>query len=42
MLGDLGTVVRVERDPAAAADDCVVDPDDVVARAYGLGPRASP
>ena len=37
MLGDLGTVVRVVRDPAAAAADDGVDPDDVVGRAYGLG-----
>ncbi|MDN5913892.1 MAG: FAD-dependent monooxygenase [Pseudonocardia sp.] len=37
-LGDLGAVVRVVRDAAPGAGDCVLDPDDVVGRAYGPGP----
>jgi hypothetical protein len=36
-LGDLGTVVRVVREAAPADEPCVVDPDDAVGRAYGLG-----
>jgi 2-polyprenyl-6-methoxyphenol hydroxylase-like FAD-dependent oxidoreductase len=36
-LGDLGTVVRVVREAAPAEEPCVVDPDDAVGRAYGLG-----
>ncbi|WP_433505810.1 FAD-dependent monooxygenase [Pseudonocardia halophobica] len=36
VLGDLGTVVRVVSD-AGAAGECVLDPDDVLGRAYGLG-----
>ncbi|MDQ4119159.1 MAG: FAD-dependent monooxygenase [Actinomycetota bacterium] len=42
MLADLGTVVRVIASTSAAAGetaDCVVDPDDVVGRHYGLGPE---
>jgi hypothetical protein len=36
-LGDIGTVVRVGNDPAGASEDGVVDPDDVLGRAYGWG-----
>ncbi|MGE3286785.1 MAG: FAD-dependent monooxygenase [Pseudonocardia sp.] len=36
VLGDLGTVVQVVAS-GAAAGECVVDPDDVVGRHYGLG-----
>ena len=36
-LGDLGTVVRVVHDGAGASADCLVDPDDVLARTYGMG-----
>jgi len=36
-LGDLGTVVGVAPTAAEADDDGVVDADDVVGRAYGLG-----
>ncbi len=36
-LGDLGTVVRIRNDPAGAPEDGVVDPDDVLGRAYGWG-----
>ncbi|MGY1709821.1 FAD-dependent monooxygenase [Geodermatophilus sp. SYSU D00758] len=40
-LGDLGTVVRVAGSAAAATEEgeWVVDPDDVLGRAYGLGPE---
>jgi 2-polyprenyl-6-methoxyphenol hydroxylase-like FAD-dependent oxidoreductase len=34
-LGDLGTVVCIA--PTAGAEDCVVDPDDMIGRAYGWG-----
>ena len=36
-LGGLGTVVRVVNDTAVASEDCIVDPDDVIGRDYGLG-----
>lgn len=34
-LGDLGTVVRIRNNPAGAAEHDVVDPDNVLGRAYG-------
>jgi 2-polyprenyl-6-methoxyphenol hydroxylase-like FAD-dependent oxidoreductase len=36
-LGDLGTVVRIRNNPAGTAEDDVLDPDDVLGRAYGWG-----
>jgi hypothetical protein len=40
-LGDLGTVARVVDGDDGASEDCVVDPDSVIARAYGLGAAGS-
>jgi hypothetical protein len=40
-LGDLGTVVEVVHGGDGAPEHCVVDPDDVIARAYGLGAAGS-
>jgi 2-polyprenyl-6-methoxyphenol hydroxylase-like FAD-dependent oxidoreductase len=40
-LGDLGTVVRVVDGDEGAPEDCVVDPDSGIARAYGLGAAGS-
>jgi 2-polyprenyl-6-methoxyphenol hydroxylase-like FAD-dependent oxidoreductase len=40
-LGDLGTVVRVVDGDDGASEGCLVDPDSVIARAYGLGAAGS-
>ena len=40
-LGDLGTVIRVVDGDDGASENCVVDPDSVIARAYGLGAAGS-
>jgi hypothetical protein len=40
VLGDLGTAIRIVSNASAAAyepGDCLIDPDDVVGRDYGLG-----